>query len=182
MVENTIMTNEIWQEFNRELLGFIKKRVQDEEKAKDLLQDVFLKIQLKIDSLKDESKTAAWVYQITRNAIIDYYRKQGKPSKELLEVALPEDVNDANLGFVQCLNSFVVQLPEKYRDVMQKVAYGQLSQKEYAEQTGLSYTAAKSRMQRARQKVKEMFVECCAVEADKYGNIQSSDCDDCNDC
>ncbi len=46
-----------------------------------------------------------------------------------------------------------------------------LTQKKIAADLGISLSGAKSRVQRARGKLKEMILDCCHVEADKYGNI-----------
>ena len=70
------MTTSIWNEFSQELLGFIKARVNNEQNAEDILQEVFIKIHTKIDTIHKHQKIASWVYQITRNAIIDFYRKK----------------------------------------------------------------------------------------------------------
>ena len=72
----TASTEIIWKEFNKELLRFIIKRVKDNDLAHDLLQDIFIKIHLKISTLSDSDKLTSWVYQITRNSIIDHYKKQ----------------------------------------------------------------------------------------------------------
>ncbi len=73
----------IWKEYHHKLFGFIRKRVNDKFIAEDILQDVFIKILNKIDTLREDSKIQNWLYQLTRNAIIDYYRvnkiKEGFP-------------------------------------------------------------------------------------------------------
>jgi RNA polymerase sigma-70 factor (ECF subfamily) len=68
--------NTIWIDLNEELYKFILGKVKDEQTSKDIHQEVFLKIQTKIHQLKQTSKLTSWVYQITRNSIIDYFRKE----------------------------------------------------------------------------------------------------------
>ena len=178
-----LTTEKIWNNFNKELLRFIKKRVKDKNAADDLLQDIFLKIHLKLSTLSDHDKLTAWVYQITRNSILDYYKKK-KPSLEM-----PDDVYDIedpeifNTDFGKCLKPFINHLPEDYREAILQTELGSLSQKEFAEQKNLSYSGAKSRVQRGRQQLFEIFSQCCAFSADKYGNIldyhQKPDCKIC---
>lgn len=79
---------QIWQEYHDRLLGFITKRVNDHAAAEDILQDVFIKIYSRIDTLKDTGKLQSWMYQITRNAIVDYYR-----SHKIMH-ELPEELID----------------------------------------------------------------------------------------
>ena len=175
-------TTAIWKEFSDQLLGFIKARVNNFDTAEDILQDVFVKIHQKSNQLSDGDKLASWVYQITRNAIIDYYRKKKLPVSDetILQETVEESDSTLNPQFIHCLMPFVDQLPEKYRDALNKTVYGDLSQKEYAKELGISYTAVKSRVQRARQKLKELFTQCCNIQTDKYGNIISSNIDDCS--
>ncbi len=177
------MTEQIWREFKEQLLGFIKARVNNNEIAKDILQEVFIKIHQKIDSINDNEKIASWVYQITRNTIIDFYRKE---KNELaiadLESILPETTELQNIDFSNCITPFIKQLSEKNQDIINKISFGGISQKEYAEQNNLSYTATKSRVQRAREKLKKTFVDCCNIQTDRYGNIISHTKNKCNHC
>ncbi len=68
-------TEDIWNGCSNGLKSFILKRVGEPSLADDLLQEVFLKIHSKIDTLKDEAKLCNWIYQIARNTIIEHYRK-----------------------------------------------------------------------------------------------------------
>jgi len=168
------MTTQIWKEFNEQLLSFIKTRVSDDEIAKDILQEVFIKIHKKIDSIKDSEKITSWVYQITRNSIIDFYRKEKKKSTipNLENISLQE-IDVQNPDFSKCISPFLKQLSEKDRELLNKISFEGISQKEYADLHNLSYTATKSRVQRARKKLKQAFIKCCDIKTDKYGNIIS---------
>lgn len=180
-------TTAIWKEFNDQLLGFIKARVNNPVIAEDILQDVFVKIHQKSDQLSDDDKLASWIYQITRNSIIDYYRKKNTDSyrhpisENEVTIELEEESDESlNPQFTKCLLPFIDQLPDKYKDALNKTVYGDLSQKAYAQQLGISYTGLKSRVQRARKQLKELFTQCCNIKTDNYGNIISSDIDDCS--
>ena len=175
-----VTTEDIWTDFEKKLLGFIQARVSDREISKDILQDVFLKIHTNLKSLKSTDKLSSWVYQITRNAIIDYYRKKKIITDQIPEV--PENLEDDNLNedFYGCLNSHLNQLEAKDRHAIIQTSYKKVSQKDFAEQEGLTYTAAKSRVQRARKKLNELFVGCCQIKTDNYGNIISSNNENCN--
>jgi RNA polymerase sigma-70 factor, ECF subfamily len=180
----TASTENIWKEFNFELLRFIKKRVSDNEIARDLLQDIFIKIHLKISSLSEADKLTSWVYQITRNSIIDYYKKQKPTTQAIPEIVEQDEPETFNEEFGNCVKPFVNQLPEIYRDAILQTELGQLSQKEFAEKSGISYTGAKSRVQRGRQQLVEIFNQCCKISTDKYGNILEynklrQNCSDC---
>lgn len=149
------------------------RRVGSEDAADDILQDVFLKIQLKIGQLRDPDKVNAWIYQIARRAITDHYRRQS--SVTIVEGSPAEDAgsaeHDLNGQLAAWLPSAIELLPEKYRQAVYLTEIEGLSQKELAERLGISYSGAKSRVQRGREKLKEVVLQCCEVRADSYGNI-----------
>jgi len=72
----------IWHEFAGKLGRFIRTRVADPAAAEDILQDVFLRIQKRLDQLKDPAKLETWIYLIARNAVVDHYRTR----RETVEV------------------------------------------------------------------------------------------------
>lgn len=76
---------EIWSQFNQILLNFIQSKVSNKHDAEDILQNVFIKIYKNLDELKSETKLESWIFQITRNEIIDYYRTR-KPNYNLDQV------------------------------------------------------------------------------------------------
>ena len=175
------MTTNIWKEFNQQLLRFIKARVNNAETAEDILQEVFIKIHKSVHKVRDDKKIASWIYQITRNSIIDHYRKKKVDSTTLnFEEFLPEEINKSVIDFTKCVKPFILQLPEKYKDVLLKTTYAKISQKDYALQNSLSYSATKSRVQRGRQQLNELFNQCCTIEADKYGNVLSASNRNCD--
>ncbi len=176
-----VHTERIWKDFNGELLRFIKVRVNDVSVAEDILQDVFVKIHKNITSIAKEEKITSWVYQITRNTIIDYYRKKKLDTTHLdFEILNTSETEEEEVRFTACLRPFIDQLPEDYKKVLLSTSFGKVSQKEFAENEKLSYSTVKSRVQRGKEKLKKLFVDCCALEADKYGNIIGSKNDNCD--
>ena len=88
--------------------------------------------------------------------------------------------DNLNEEFHGCLKSHIEQLNESDRELIIKTAFENVSQKQLAQHLNLSYTATKSRVQRARKKLNELFVECCQIETDHYGNIIASSREKCN--
>jgi RNA polymerase sigma-70 factor, ECF subfamily len=74
-------TERVWEEFHAPLQQFIRRRVSDEAEALDILQDVFLRIHQHMDTLKDVRKLEGWIYQITRNTIINAYRSRRQETR-----------------------------------------------------------------------------------------------------
>ncbi len=170
-----VMTTEnVWEAFSTHLKQFILKRVANEDNAEDILQEVFVKIHTRIHTLRDEEKLPGWIYQIARNTIYDYYRAQkailalpGTPSS-LIEEMPGENVIEELLP---CITDMVNRLPVEYRQALILTEYEGLSQKELAERLGISYSGAKSRVQRAREKLKAMLLDCCHFQFDHYGRV-----------
>ena len=112
---------------------------------------------------------------LTRNTIIDYYRLQGRARMQTFEMPedLPEEVpiDDAVEDIASCLSHMIDDLPERYRQAITLTEYDGLSQRGISEQLGLSLSGAKSRIQRARGKLKDMLLECCHFEFDRLGHI-----------
>jgi len=170
-----VKTEDIWETFHVPLLQFIRKRVADAETAEDLLQEVFLKIHQRIETLSDVKKLESWMYQITRNSIIDYYRRN-KPTTTLEEpevLQLPEELpdDDSVSELFPSIRAMMNSLPELDRQALILTEYRGLTQKELGERLGLSFSGAKSRVQRAREKLKQMLLACCHFELDRRGHV-----------
>lgn len=164
---------QLWSEFHQKLANFIRNRIADREAANDILQDVFLKVQLHLPQLKDSTKLTAWVFQITRNTITDYYRKKKHLSPpeepgEMLDDAFEQNYNDI---FKDEIRKYINRLPEQYREALVLTELQGMSQIKLAEHLNISYSGAKSRVQRGREKLKELLLVCCHIEADRFGNI-----------
>jgi RNA polymerase sigma-70 factor (ECF subfamily) len=166
-------TETIYQDFSGQLLRFIEQRVPEPDTAEDILQDVFLRIHNHVDSLRDDAKLQSWVYQIARNAIVDYYRGRRETTQLTEDLSLPVtfDLPDATQDLIPSVRQLINCLPENYRQPLILSEYEGLTQQEIAERLGLSLSGAKSRVQRAREKIKDMFLDCCHFELDRTGNI-----------
>jgi RNA polymerase sigma-70 factor (ECF subfamily) len=180
----TMSTEQLWLQFHSKLKNFIHKRVTEKGAAEDILQDVFLKIHLKSDELDKVSNLQGWVYKITHNQIIDHYRKS-KLQSTITEDFPGQDENPEkeHQELAKCLVPFVNELSPKYRKALLKTDLGGISQKKFADESGISYTGAKSQVQRARKQLKELFLNCCTIHVDKYGTVTDYyDRDSCESC
>lgn len=182
----TATTEQIWRDLGGSLRGFILNRVADPTLADDLLQEVFVRIHRGIDSLKDEDRLAAWVYRIARNTIADYMRRPRESTVPLGEGdGVAEDADDDSIAHEVgvWLTQMIDELPETYRTAVKLVEKEGATQREVAEKLSLSVSGAKSRVQRGRQRLKDMLLECCHLEFDRRGNIidwtRRGDCKSC---
>ncbi len=168
MKKNTLI---IWKNLNARLINFINQKVKNLDRAKDINQDVFIKVFSKIDTLKDKDKMIPWIYQITRNEINNYFRKH-KFSNEIEISEKPEFLDEnLTLEFSKCITPMIDALPEKYKQAIHLTEIEGMSQKDLAKQLGISYSGAKSRVQRGRDMLKILFEQCCEISSDAYGNI-----------
>jgi RNA polymerase sigma-70 factor, ECF subfamily len=163
---------QIWHEFAERLGQFIRARVSDPAAAEDILQDVFVKIQQRLGQLRDPTRLQSWIYLIARNAVIDHYR-QHKEAVEMPETLVEErepasaELDDLKASFRRMIHS----LPEPYREAVVLTELEGLTQKELAERLGISLSGAKSRVQRGRQQLKKMLLDCCRFEFDRRGGV-----------
>lgn len=183
----TACINSIWDEFSKPLKCFIKKRIPQEQDSEDVLQEVFIKIYNNIDKLTDNKKIYSWIYTITRNTIIDYYRKKNNSRTiELLEDIEKEENEEFTITneIVLCLKGMIDSLPEIYKQAIFLTEFENITQKELATKMSISLSCAKSRVQRGRKMLEEMLLSCCNFEFDRLGNIidythKKTDCKYC---
>ena len=168
-------TNCIWEEFSIPLKRFIIKRVANVQDADDILQDIFIKIYNNIGSLSDDNKIHSWIYSIARNTIYDYYRRKYKYYKI---TKLPEEIEDnsyeelsVNTEIASCLKAIIEKLPEIYKEAILLTEFQNMTQKELSEKLCIFLSGAKSRVQRARKRLKEILLDCCHLEIDRRENI-----------
>lgn len=161
-------TQDVWKIYHNQLLGFISSKVSDKDMAKDILHDVFVKIHTNLEKVEDAKRLRSWIYTITRNTIIDYYRKQN------IKTDVPLWLEDDDLNVDEqvqeelslCLGYLITRLPEKYKAAIQISEIEGKSQQELADYEKITLSGAKSRVQRGRKLLKEMILKCCEVELD----------------
>lgn len=179
-------TESIWNDYHNRLHSFILSRVKNKAIADDILQDVFVKIHHKIDSLKENDKIVSWIYQIAKNSIIDHYRKQMKTSEIPESLMMPEmPISEKTKNeILECLLPIVEKLPDRYRKAVVLSEIEGLSQKAAADILKLSLSGAKSRIQRGRVMIKNMLLACCRFEFSHQGVPIDYTCKDsrCNKC
>jgi len=163
-----------WARYRAELHRFILKRVGDPSKADDLVQDVLAKALTQQHRLQNPSRLRAWLFQITRNTIVDHYRSRktliAEPSEAMPEQ--PEELGvPAERELAACLLPLLERLPPNYRDAVRMADLEDVTQRTIAEKMGLSVSGAKSRVQRGRRMLLDVLLGCCRVELDSRGGV-----------
>lgn len=182
--QNPATTEQIWRELSDRLRQFVRARVDCHADVDDIVQTVFLRIHTKAAELRDAQRLEAWVFQITRNAINDYYRKQRVTDGEV--ETLPDDSEaenqNANLDISQCLTALIERLPEDQRHAVSLYELDGLPQKEIAARKSISLSGAKSRIQRGRKSLEAMLLQCCQFQLDNRGNVLDYEAKDSGGC
>lgn len=166
----------VYLEYEAKLRGFVLKRVRDKDEANDILQQLYVKLYKNCEQLPEVRNLNAWLYQIARNAVYDYYREQGRSIPIEDESRLEERfVQDAPQQESESLVlPLINMLPPEYAEPLRLSEIEGISQKEIAERLGMSYSGAKSRVQRGREKLRDLFLECCHLELDRKGALVSA--------
>jgi RNA polymerase sigma-70 factor (ECF subfamily) len=171
----------LWNQFHDQLCRFICSRIPSDQEtaatAEDILQDVFIRIHERLETVRDMDRLESWIYQIARNSIADYYRSRRRLVSLDESQADVQPIFDEYTGesitetLLPDIREIVLALPEPYREALILTEYQGLTQKEMAERLGISLSGAKSRVQRARQKVKDNLLACCHFEFDARGLV-----------
>ncbi|WP_370979455.1 sigma-70 family RNA polymerase sigma factor [Agaribacterium sp. ZY112] len=150
---------DIWQAYRSSLKAFLHSRLHNPSDVDDLLQEIMLKSHQKLSQLQSKDNIKAWLFQIAKHSLIDFYRKQGH--QQTIEKAEPwlaeHPENDADKQIEQiktklsrCIEPFLSPLPQRSAELVRAIDLNGQSQKHYAKEQGLSYSTLKSQVQKAR--------------------------------
>ena len=185
-----------WSDVADRLRPFIARRVPASD-IEDVVQDVLVRMHRSVNDLRDDDRFAAWVFQIARNAIAEHGRTRARhplpatadpPEPAAADAGDPADADDraATTALAGCVTLFVAALPSPYREAVTLVELEGLTCARAAEMVGVSTTAMKSRVQRGRARLREMFEQCCELAIDARGKItefkrRTPGCDPCRE-
>ncbi len=160
-----------WQHHHAEIRRYLAYRASDPDLADDLLQEIFVKAMRQGQGFCELQDPRAWLFEVARNALIDHVRRE-KPS-----VPLPEDLADEKDAIAPvdelagCVERSLSLLSPEDGDVIRRCDLEGMKLQAYAEANGLTLPAVKSRIQRARRRMREMMVENCQVRFDEAGQV-----------
>jgi RNA polymerase sigma-70 factor (ECF subfamily) len=168
----------VWAEFAARLRAFVAHRAPAGIEPDDVVQEVFVRVIRHLPSLRDTERIEAWLFQIARNALRDAMRaRQRRDGRtDPLDGDIPagagdEDVRAAEAELAPCLVPMIARLAEPYRQAIELTSTHGLSQIEAAKRVGVSTSGMKSRVQRAREQLKQMLLRCCEVDVDRRRGV-----------
>jgi len=165
----------LWRASGSRLRAWFERHTGDADAAEDLVQETFVRVHERMDTLLDASSVRAWVGRIARHVWIDHLRRRTpEPAPEDgLEPADAELEPDASLDRTVAgwLEGHLAELEPEDAHALRRVDLEGRTQAELAAETGLSLSGAKSRVQRARARLRARLEACCAFAFDARGGI-----------
>jgi RNA polymerase sigma-70 factor (ECF subfamily) len=164
-----------WSAFYSQLHGFVASRVRSAADVDDLVQLILERAMSKAGEAEIEN-VAGWLFGIARNAIADHYRAHARTlvaaADELDAVDQPLGSSDEERALViACMQPLLDTLPSDAAQLLRWADMESRSMQSIADELGISLTAAKSRVQRARKDFVKTTSECCAITVDARGRV-----------
>lgn len=166
LTQNNEDVTKAFSSLQASLRAYLRRRIADASQAEDLLQDIFVKALLSKRAGHRIENLTGWLYAAARTTVVDYYRARGVSMEELDENVPEQQAEDLQLHaeLASCLQIFILQLPDKYRDTLMATELQGRSLHQLANEEGLSLSAIKSRAARGRSMLKDKLLACCHVE------------------
>jgi RNA polymerase sigma-70 factor (family 1) len=160
--KDTHAFSELYDNYSAALYGVITKMVHNEEKANDILQDVFIKIWKNIDRLDlNKGSLYTWMLNIARNTTIDFLRSKNERVKiQSTEdnVALIDRNNNNSLNTDTLLiKELVEKLPTEQKEIINLAYYGGRTQEEIAEELNIPLGTVKTRARTALRELRKIM-------------------------
>lgn len=164
-----------WRAHEGELRSYLRHRASDADVADDALQDVFVKAMRQGRSFCTLDNPRAWLFQVARNALVDRAR-----TAHPHEVFTDDMADTAPLGaepvapvdaLAECLARTMGELPDEDALILRACVLEGQTQRAFAQAHGLSLPATKSRLLRARQRLRDRLTDVCRVSFDADGSV-----------
>jgi len=165
-----------WELHERELHHWLLRQLSNQEDAADALHDIFLKAVSKGITFCDIDNPRAWLFQVARNYLADVYRKT-RTFAELTDIPRSEFThenkteNAAVDALTQCLPRLLTELVSEDSNIIRCCDIDGMSLQQYADENKLTLPATKSRIQRARKRLREQMIQKCQVKMDEQGSV-----------
>jgi RNA polymerase sigma factor (sigma-70 family) len=180
--EDKIRIEKLIEEEQGRLLGFIRRRVDDEEDARDIAQDVYFQLTAGFNDIRSVTSLTSWLFTVARNRITDYFRKsrpesfsskavQGADadgSPLMLEDILPALTRSPEDEYMrgviwEAIEAGLERLPEAQREVFVLNEFEDMSFKKISELTGEGINTLLSRKRYAvtflREQLRELYTQ-----------------------
>lgn len=152
----------IYNSTSAELLAVSKRYASNNDEAKDILQESYIKIYKNLDKYDLNSPFKAWAKRIVMNTAIDHYRKSlGKSFKSMDNIEVVDEDVYVDNELLNCDIDMVMQaiqeLPDGYRIIINLYVLESKSHKEISEMLNISEGTSRSQLFKARKSLKAKF-------------------------
>jgi RNA polymerase sigma-70 factor, ECF subfamily len=162
-------------ELRRGLLATIRRQVRDPQLAEDLLQDVFVKAVQAMRDHRAPRHLPAWLHRVVKTTVVDHHRARRLDEQPLDEDPAADEPEDlaARQALATCMEPLAATLPPLYRDALLAADFkGQRLASVAAAAGGVTVSAIKSRVSRARSMLRDRLLVCCKVDIDARGRVE----------
>ncbi len=160
-----------WALHEPELRGWARHRLGNAEDAEDLLQDLFLKALRQGERFCSVHNARAWLFEVARNTLADRLRVARDAVELPDDLAYLVDETDTVDNLTACLPRVLSELADEDREAIKLCDLQGMPQADFARLKGLTLSAAKSRLQRARLRMKQQMTLVCQVQIDPKGHV-----------
>lgn len=163
---------ELVRRYQRPITGYVFRMLSDYEASLDVTQEVFIKVYNSLNRYSSDYKFSTWLYRIAHNAAIDHMRRNSVNQQSLetenadgtyqLQIESPNPTPEQDRERAEWrteIEAVVKCLPAAYKDLILLRHSRDLSYDEIAEVTGLPLGTVKNRLFRAREMMREIFIE-----------------------
>ena len=149
----------------------MRHRLGNAAQTDDLLQDLFLKALRQGERFCAINNARAWLCEVARNTLADHLRVARNMVELPDDLAAPTDETDTVDTLTACLPRVLSELSAQDREAITLCDLQGMRQAEFAKAIGLSLSAAKSRLQRARVRLRAQMSVVCQVQLDDSGRV-----------
>ena len=154
-------TEGLFAAHHQRLFKYFCRVVGQADTARDLTQDVFVRVTGAAIPQGGDSEARAWLFHIARNLALDYHRRRSV--RPVAAVSAPEASRGPTQDVELAVNTAVATLPDLDRDAFLMREVGGLSYQEIAQACGLTPDAVRSRIHRARLQLRAQLAEPIAT-------------------
>ncbi len=164
--------DELVRRFKDRLYAFILRMVRNGQTAEDLLQETFMRLYVHRMSYRTIAKFSTWIYTIAANLVRSHMRKQNRmplqdletdrdddKPRELRDPKRDVDLEVAGKMTVEAVRAAMEKLPEEFREVILLREMQELSYEEIVEVLGVPLGTVKSRVNRARGRLRQLLAD-----------------------
>ncbi len=180
--DHPLSFSHVIDEYQKPIYNYLLRMTQNQNEAEDLTQETFIRVHRKLSTFRGEANLGTWLYRIATNVSFDYFRqkstRQAKASFSFEETGINGEwdidrtTSSPELLFAQsemstCVERFIQRLPDDYRVVLVLHDLQGLKNSEIAGVLDCSLGTVKTRLHRARKKLRDALNAGCNFHNDE---------------